>query len=174
MDANAPWAHAARRDPRFIAALERREKALEGLRTMGPEDTLSPTLTILGNKVTVPTKNLEWFAAPKGTTEVTFSTSECTSMCPITGQPDFQKVTITYTPDGRCLESKSLKLYLQTFRNEGMFCEALAATIARDVARAIQPAWIRVTVEQNPRGGIALKAASELFGDEEDDDDGNS
>ncbi len=83
---------------------------------------------------------------------------EFTSICPRTGQPDFGRVTIEYGPDTRCLESKALKFYLWSFRNEGAFCEDLAALIADDVQYAIDPEWVRVTVEQNVRGGIEIMA----------------
>jgi 7-cyano-7-deazaguanine reductase len=101
---------------------------------------------------------LETFPAPAGIGLVTFTTSEFTSMCPVTGQPDFCSIEIAYDPGMRCIESKSLKLYLQTFRNEGHFCEALAVIIASDIKRACHPMNGTVTVKQTPRGGIALAA----------------
>ena len=86
---------------------------------------------------------------------------EFTSLCPKTGQPDFGRVTIDYRPRDRCLESKALKFYLWSFRDEGEFCETLAARIADDVVFAIDPRWVRVEVEQNVRGGIELVATAE-------------
>ena len=92
---------------------------------------------------------------------VTFTSSEFTSVCPITGQPDFGIVSIEYQPGAKCLESKSVKFYLWAYRNEGAFCESLAARIADDVVSAIQPRHVKVTVVQTPRGGIGLTAVAE-------------
>lgn len=92
---------------------------------------------------------------------VTFTSSEFTSVCPITGQPDFGTVSIEYQPEAKCLESKSVKFYLWAYRNEGAFCESLAARIADDVVSAIQPRHVKVTVVQTPRGGIGLTAVAE-------------
>ena len=86
---------------------------------------------------------------------------EFTSLCPKTGQPDFGRVTIDYEPRDRCLESKALKFYLWSFRDEGEFCETLAARIANDVVYAVSPRWVRVDVEQNVRGGIEIIATAE-------------
>ncbi|WP_419162641.1 preQ(1) synthase [Candidatus Palauibacter sp.] len=86
---------------------------------------------------------------------------EFTSLCPKTGQPDFGRVTIDYGPGKLCLESKALKFYLWSFRDEGEFCETLAARIADDVVFAIAPRWVRVEVEQNVRGGIEIVAIAE-------------
>ncbi len=86
---------------------------------------------------------------------------EFTSLCPKTGQPDFGRVTIDYEPRDRCLESKALKFYLWSFREEGEFCETLAARIADDVVFAIDPRRVRVDVEQNVRGGIEIVATAE-------------
>lgn len=86
---------------------------------------------------------------------------EFTSLCPRTGQPDFGSVLIEYAPRGRCLESRALKYYLWSYRDEGAFCEALAARIADDVAYAIEPAELRVEVRQNLRGGISILAIAE-------------
>lgn len=97
------------------------------------------------------------FPAPDVQT-VRLQSMEFTSLCPRTGQPDFGSVTIEYTPDGYCLESKSVKYYLWSFRNEGEFCESLAARIADDIVFAIQPARVHVEVTQNVRGGIAIVA----------------
>lgn len=102
----------------------------------------------------------EAFPAPEVQT-VTLTATEFTSVCPRTGQPDFGTVTIEYTPGERCLESKALKYYLWSFRNEGAFCEALAARIADDIVDAIAPRALLVRVTQNIRGGIALVAVAQ-------------
>src|SRR5215831_21372286 len=80
---------------------------------------------------------LETFPNP-GVAEVELVSDELTAVCPITGQPDLYRVTIGYRPGSVCLESKSLKLYLNSFRNEGAFCEALAVRIRDDVAAALE------------------------------------
>ena len=87
--------------------------------------------------------------------------TEFTSVCPKTGQPDFGAVEIEYEPADRCLESKALKYYLWSYRDEGAFCETLAARIADDVVYAIAPKRVLVRVCQNVRGGIALAAEAE-------------
>lgn len=86
---------------------------------------------------------------------------EFTSICPRTGQPDFGRVVIEYAPRERCLESKALKFYLWSFRDEGAFCETLAARIVDDIVYAIDPEWARVDVQQNVRGGIEIVARAE-------------
>jgi 7-cyano-7-deazaguanine reductase len=102
----------------------------------------------------------EAFEAPDVQT-VTMTAIEFTSICPRTGQPDFGSVVIEYAPRKRCLESKALKYYLWSYRDEGAFCESLAARIADDVVYAIAPRRVRVQVNQNVRGGIAIVAAAE-------------
>jgi len=91
---------------------------------------------------------------------VTLDATEFTSICPRTGQPDFGEVSIEYVPDERCLESKALKFYLWAYRNEGAFCETLAARIADDIVYAIEPKAVRVEVHQNIRGGIRIVAVA--------------
>lgn len=91
---------------------------------------------------------------------VTLDATEFTSLCPRTGQPDFGEVSIEYVPDERCLESKALKFYLWAYRNEGAFCETLAARIADDIVYAIAPKAVRVEVHQNIRGGIRIVAVA--------------
>ncbi|MDX1396343.1 MAG: preQ(1) synthase [Gemmatimonadota bacterium] len=86
---------------------------------------------------------------------------EFTAMCPRTGQPDFGRVTIEYSPRELLLESKALKFYLWSYRDEGAFCEDLAARIADDVMFAIEPVWVRVDVHQNVRGGIEILARAD-------------
>ncbi len=92
---------------------------------------------------------------------VTLDATEFTAICPRTGQPDFGSVTIEYVPAERCLESKALKYYLWSYRNEGAFCETLAERIVGDVVYAVEPKWVRVQVNQNVRGGIAIVAVAE-------------
>jgi 7-cyano-7-deazaguanine reductase len=102
---------------------------------------------------------LETFANP-GVADVELVSDELTAVCPITGQPDLYRLTIGYRPDALCLESKSLKLYLNRFRNDGAFCEALAVRIRDEVASALElaPERVRVALEQKARGGITITA----------------
>jgi 7-cyano-7-deazaguanine reductase len=104
---------------------------------------------------------LETFPNP-GVARVEMQSDELVAVCPITGQPDLYDVTIGYAPTDRCLESKSLKLYLNGFRNDGVFCEALAVKIRDDVAEALGLESGRVDVElvQKARGGIVITATA--------------
>ncbi len=104
---------------------------------------------------------LETFPNP-GASRVEMTSDELAAICPITGQPDLYVATIEYAPAALCLESKSLKLYLARFRNEGRFCEALAVTIRDDVATALAlPAeGVQVTLRQKSRGGITITATA--------------
>jgi 7-cyano-7-deazaguanine reductase len=104
---------------------------------------------------------LETFANP-GVSHVEMISDELTAVCPVTGQPDLYVATIEFWPQALCIESKSLKLYLSTFRNEGHFCEALAVKIRAEVADALElpPDKVRVTLKQKARGGITITATS--------------
>ena len=104
---------------------------------------------------------LESFPNP-GVSQVAMVSDELTAVCPITGQPDFYVASIEYQPQALCLESKSLKLYLARFRDQGAFCEALAVRIRDDVAEALDLSRDRVTVtlEQKARGGITITAVA--------------
>ena len=101
----------------------------------------------------------EAFPAPD-VQSVTLTATEFTAICPKTGQPDFGSVVIEYTPAKKCLESKALKFYLWSYRDEGAVCESLAARIADDIVYAIAPQSLKVQVNQNVRGGIALFAVA--------------
>jgi 7-cyano-7-deazaguanine reductase len=98
---------------------------------------------------------------PQRPYEIRFFTREVTSLCPITGQPDFYSVEIRYVPSARCIESKSLKLYLFSFRNTGLFAEDLANRVLHDLTTACEPQWMQVVCRMNPRGGISLTVTAE-------------
>ncbi len=119
-------------------------------------------LTVLGREVRHPIAHVECFPAPTGCTLVRFTTDELASVCPVTGQPDLSTVTIEYEPDGWCVESKSLKLYLWSFRDRPVFAEALAAEIAEEIRTSARPRRVRVVLRQHPRGGITVEATAEL------------
>lgn len=115
----------------------------------------------LGKKVNTPSKQLDTFEKPVNVKVVKFESNELTSFCPVTHQPDFNTVTIEFEPDKLCIESKSLKLYLWSFREEAIFAEGLANTIAEDVYKAIKPVWCKITLVQNVRGGMQLSVVAE-------------
>ena len=102
---------------------------------------------------------LEAFENPYASRDywIEFDCPEFTALCPVTGQPDFGHIVIRYIPDRLCLESKSLKLYLFSFRNQGTFHEEAVNRILDDVVRTIRPRRAIVRGDFNPRGGIALK-----------------
>jgi 7-cyano-7-deazaguanine reductase len=104
---------------------------------------------------------LETFPNP-GVARVEMTGDELTALGPVNEQPDVYTVSIEYEPEGLCLESKSLKLYLGSYRNEIMFCESLAVKIRDDVAAALEldRAKVRVTLRQKSRGGIAIEATA--------------
>ena len=102
---------------------------------------------------------LETFANPSPGRDYTIEIvcPEFTSLCPVTGQPDFGTITFTYTPGERCVELKSLKLYLWSYRDEGAFHEAVTNRIANDLIAAIDPRFIEVEGDFYVRGGISTK-----------------
>ena len=85
-----------------------------------------------------------------------FTAPEFTSLCPVTGQPDFARLVIDYVPADRLVESKSLKLYLASFRNHGAFHEDCTVTIGRRLVEAAKPVWLRIGGYWYPRGGIPI------------------
>ena len=105
---------------------------------------------------TRPSKQLETFPNPRPGRDyvIRFEAPEFTCLCPMTGQPDFATIEIEYSPDQLCVELKSLKLYLWTFRDEGAFHEAVTNQICDDLVKAIAPRRIAVTGRFNVRGGI--------------------
>jgi len=92
--------------------------------------------------------------------EIDIRCPEFTSVCPKTGQPDYGEVRITYTPAERCIELKSLKLYLQAYRNQGIFYEHVVNKILDDVVASCQPARCRVIGSFTPRGGITTSVTA--------------
>ncbi len=86
---------------------------------------------------------------------------EFTSVCPRTGQPDFGEIIIEYCPDKLCIELKSLKLYMQSYRNKGIFYEALTNDILNDLSGTCKPRWMKVASRFRPRGGITADVVAE-------------
>jgi 7-cyano-7-deazaguanine reductase len=105
---------------------------------------------------TAPSKTLETFlnANPERDYEIQFECPEFTCLCPKTGQPDFATIKINYIPDKLCVELKSLKLYLWSYRNEGTFHEAVTNKILDDLVRAVAPRFMKVVGDFFVRGGI--------------------
>jgi 7-cyano-7-deazaguanine reductase len=119
-------------------------------------------LTQLGRQVDAPASPdaavLERVANPQGGTLylARFTAPEFTSLCPVTGQPDFARLVIDYAPAAWLIESKSLKLYLGAFRNHGGFHEDVTLTIAKRIVAVAEPTWLRIGGYWYPRGGIPI------------------
>ena len=112
---------------------------------------------------TQPRKTLETFDNPEPGRDYTIriQVPEFTCLCPKTGQPDFAELRLEYVPDSLCVELKSLKLYVWSFRDEGAFHEAVTNRILDDLVAAIRPRFMRLTAEFNVRGGIYTTVVAE-------------
>ena len=112
---------------------------------------------------TQPSKSLETFDNPNPGRDYTIRIEmpEFTCLCPKTGQPDFATLHLEYVPDQLCVELKSLKLYIWSFRDEGAFHEAVTNRILDDLVNATQPNFMRLTAEFNVRGGIYTNVVAE-------------
>jgi 7-cyano-7-deazaguanine reductase len=127
-----------------------------------PKKAKPSRLTLLGrSKARVPASpteaTLETFSNPvRRSYRIHFETSDFTSLCPVTGQADFAKIEIDYVPNKLCVESKSLKFYLASFRNERAFNEAITNRILDDFVRACAPRQANISASFSTRGGIAL------------------
>ncbi len=125
-------------------------------------DNVYQDLTQLGGRGAVPASPgdavLESVANPHPDADylVRFTCPEFTSLCPVTGQPDFAHLVIDYVPAGRILEGKSLKLFLASFRNHPAFHEDCTVTIAKRIGAAVEPKWLRIGGYWYPRGGIPI------------------
>ena len=120
-------------------------------------------LTMLGHNVSKPPKKpsantLETFKNkfPKRNYTITVDCPDFTSLCPVTGQPDFARLQISYVPDKTCVETKSLKMYLGAYRNEPSFNEEIVNRVLEDLVTVVSPQHMSVVGEFVPRGGIAL------------------
>ena len=114
------------------------------------------------------TKLLETFENqfPKRDYNIVHTAPEFTSVCPKTGQPDFGTIVIEYVPDKFCIELKSLKLYLQSYRNEGVFYETVTNKILDDLVKVCKPRYMLVTAEFTTRGGISSLIEAEYVSDD--------
>lgn len=110
-----------------------------------------------------PSSQLEVFdnPAPQRDYRIRHEAPEFTSVCPVTGQPDFGTVIIDYVPDRVCVELKSLKFYLQSFRNQGIYYEAVTNRILDDLVRRLRPRSMRVETHWRPRGGMTSVVVAE-------------
>ena len=127
-------------------------------------EPVARSLTQLGRKsaltekqISQPRTILESFENPRPERdyEIEFVFPEFTSVCPVTGQPDFATITLRYVPDRLCVEMKSLKLYYYAFRNRGMFYESVTNTIRDDLVAALKPRRLKVIGAFNVRGGTS-------------------
>lgn len=121
-----------------------------------------PDLRDLG-ATSEPNRDLETFPNPARETDYTIRIRipEFTCLCPKTGQPDFGEILLEYVPDERCIELKSLKLYMWSFRDEGAFHEAVTNRMLTDLRERLDPRFIRVSAEFNVRGGIYTAVVAE-------------
>jgi 7-cyano-7-deazaguanine reductase len=110
-----------------------------------------------------PSKRLQTFANPSPARDyrIHIEIPEFTCLCPMTGQPDFALLVLDYVPDRHCVELKSLKQYIWSFRDEGAFHEAVTNRIAEDLARALRPRYLRLEARFNVRGGLLTTVVAE-------------
>ncbi|MEK6245310.1 MAG: preQ(1) synthase [Pseudomonadota bacterium] len=112
---------------------------------------------------TRPSKRLQTFVnpSPRRDYRICMEIAEFTCLCPLTGQPDFATLSLEYIPERRCVELKSLKLYVWSYRNQGAFHEAVTNRILEDLVKATQPRFMRLTAKFNVRGGIYTSVVAE-------------
>jgi 7-cyano-7-deazaguanine reductase len=145
-----------------------RNRRRENLDVAMPKTKRASQLTLLGrSEARIPTSpadaRLETFPnpAPNRNYQIHFETDDFTSVCPVTGQPDFARIDIDYVPDRLCVESKSLKFYLASYRNERAFNEAVTNRILGDFVKACAPREAIIAAQFSARGGIALTVRAE-------------
>jgi len=127
-----------------------KRKRADTFRLLGQSDVKVPPSPAEARLETFPNP------APRRNYHIHFETDDFTSVCPVTGQPDFARIDIDYVPDRLCVESKSLKFYLTSYRNERAFNEAVTNRILDDFLKACAPREVVVTAQFSARGGIAL------------------
>ena len=132
----------------------KKKKAFRGLTLLGRSRQPYPTTPAAARLEVFPNPE------PKRDYVVRFDCPEFTSICPVTGQPDFGHIVLEYVPDHFCVESKSLKLHLFSYRNHGAFAETIVNEILDAVVRACQPRRATVTGDFSPRGGIAIRVTA--------------
>jgi 7-cyano-7-deazaguanine reductase len=132
-----------------------KRKRADSFRLLGHSDVKVPSSPAEARLETFPNP------APRRNYHIHFETDDFTSVCPVTGQPDFARIDIDYVPDGLCVESKSLKFYLASYRNVHAFNEAVTNRILDDFVKACAPRQVIVTAQFSARGGIALTVRAE-------------
>ena len=115
----------------------------------------------LGKPSNQPIDQIELIEWTGKTIAVRLDCSEFTSLCPVTGQPDFATLVITYVPDKHLAETKSVKLYLWRYRTQRVFNESVVDALAEDLYSQVAPLWLGITGRFNPRGGISVTATAE-------------
>jgi 7-cyano-7-deazaguanine reductase len=148
----------------FHIAVPKRKRA-DQLTLLGKSDAKLPSSPAEARLETFPNP------APQRHYRIHFETDDFTSVCPVTGQPDFARIDIDYVPDRLCIESKSLKFYLASYRNERAFNEAVTNRILDDFVKACAPRETIVTAQFSARGGIALTVRAEYRGKKADRDE---
>jgi 7-cyano-7-deazaguanine reductase len=133
----------------------RKTKTSKGLTLLGRSEARLPSSPAEARLETFPNPARRHY-------RIRFETTDFTSLCPVTGQVDFAQITIEYVPDALCIESKSLKFYFASYRNERAFNEAVTNRILDDFVRACSPREAVVTAEFSARGGIALTVRAEF------------
>ena len=130
---------------------------------MNAESNDHSGLSELGKGATRPARKLETFPNQHEERDyvVELETEEFTCLCPATGQPDFAEILIRYVPDQKIVESKSLKLYLWSYRDEGIFHEHFANVLLEDLVAVLSPRWCEVNTKFNSRGGIGITVRAE-------------
>ena len=136
---------------------------MNGVRRKGAYNTIFATLSEPTGMPAKPSKSIETFPNPEATRDylIHMEIPEFTCLCPKTGQPDFATLILDYIPDRTCVELKSLKLYVWSYRNEGAFHEAVTNRILDDLARATRPRFMRLTAKFFVRGGIFTTVVAE-------------
>ena len=131
--------------------------------------SIEPTMKKIPRRAVRPTRKLETFPNPKPQRdyEIEMTSAEFTCLCPITGQPDFATIRATYVPDRVCVELKSWRDYLWSYRNRGAFHEAVINKIADDLVRAMRPRWLQIEGEFRMRGGVETTVRVEYSPDTE-------
>jgi 7-cyano-7-deazaguanine reductase len=132
-----------------------RNKNYNGVTLLGNTQARIPTSPEKARLETFPNPN------PKRDYSIRLDCPDFTSLCPVTGQPDFASLVIDYTPGRQCLETKALKLYLSSYRNVPLFNEAVINLILDDLVRACQPRYMRLEAQFASRGGISLTVTAE-------------
>jgi len=121
------------------------------------------TEPVLGRRDARPSLQIDTFPVAGALEEIIFESSELMAICPVTDGPDIYDMKIAYTPTAKCIESKSLKLYLETFRNRGIFAEHLAPELAAHLAAAVETS-VTVELRQHTRGGIVTTVTARSEG----------